>query len=98
MEKIVWSIDAHNDLIEIYNYISKDSLYYAIKTVSEITEKTENLYYFPYMGRKSLFYNDEEHRELIYKSYKIIYKVKSSTIYIHRVWHSARLINNLFSK
>ena len=63
MEKIVWSIDAHNDLIEIYNYISRDSLYYAIKTVSEITEKVEDLYYFPYMGRKSLFHNDEDYRE-----------------------------------
>jgi len=98
LEKIVWSIDAHNDLIEIYNYISKDSLYYAIKTVSEITEKTENLYYFPYMGKKSLFYRDEEYRELIYKSYKIIYEINSSIINIHRIWHSARLINNLFLK
>jgi len=40
----------------------------------------------------------EGYRELIYKSYKIIYKINSSTIYIHRVWHSARLVNNLFSK
>lgn len=98
MEKVVWSIDAHNDLIEIYNYISKDSLYYAIKTVSKITEKAENLYYFPYIGKKFLYFGDEEYRELVYKSYKIIYEIDSSTIYIHRVWHSARLINNLFSK
>lgn len=98
MEKVVWSIDAHNDLIEIYNYISKDSLYYAIKTISKITEKAEILYYFPYMGKKFLYFRDEEYRELVYKSYKIIYEIDSSTIYIHRVWHSARLINNLFSK
>ena len=98
MEKVVWSTDASNDLIEIYNYISKDSVYYAIKTVYEIKNKTEKLYNFPYMGRKSYFYKNDEYRELIYKSYKIIYRVKSPFIYIHRVWHSARLINNLFHK
>jgi len=98
LEKIVWSIDARNDLIEIYNYISRDSIYYAIKTVWEITEKVKDLYYFPYIGKKSLLYKDEKYRERIYKSYKIIYKVESSNIYIHRVWHSARLINNLFLK
>ena len=50
------------------------------------------------MGRKCLFYNDEKYRELIYKSYRIIYKIKISTIYIHRVWHSAREISNIFLK
>ena len=119
MERIVWLTKANNDLIDIYNYISKDSIYYAMKTVNEIInkveilrifpyyasktvydiiKKTRNLYNFPYMGRKCLFYNDEEYRELIYKSYRIIYKIKISTIYIHRVWHSAREISNIFLK
>ena len=53
---------------------------------------------FPYAGMKMLDFPGEGYRELIYKSYKIIYKINSSTIYIHRVWHSARLVNNLFSK
>ena len=65
MEKLVWSIEANNDLIEIYNYISNDSSYYASKTVYDIIKKTRNLYNFPYMGRKCLFYNDEKYRELI---------------------------------
>jgi len=98
LEKLVWSIEANNDLIEIYNYISNDSSYYASKTVYDIIKKTRNLYNFPYMGRKCLFYNDEKYRELIYKSYRIIYKIKISTIYIHRVWHSAREISNIFLK
>ena len=95
MEEIIWLIDAQNDLIEIYNYISKDSLYYAKKTVYEIIKKVENLYYFPYIGRKNITYKHEDFREIIYKSYKIIYEIDSSIIYIHRIWHSARLINNI---
>jgi len=98
LEKIVWLSSAKKDLINIYNYISNDSLYYAMKTINNIIEKTEMLDVFPYTGRKMLDFPSEGYRELIYKSYKIIYKINSSTIYIHRVWHSARLVNNLFSK
>ena len=98
LEKVEWLDRANIDLIEIYNYISKDSLYYASKTVTEILKKVEYLYMFPYMGRKVLEYQNEDYRELIYKSYKIIYEIDSSTIYIHRIWHSARLINKLFLK
>lgn len=98
MEKIKWLDKANIDLIEIYNYISKDSLYYATKTITEILNKVDYLHDFPYMGRRTQEFPDEEYRELVYKSYKIIYEIDSSTIYIHRVWHSARLINNLFSK
>ena len=43
MEKLVWSIEANNDLIEIYNYISNDSSYNASKTVYDIIKKTRNL-------------------------------------------------------
>ena len=98
MEKIKWLDKANIDLIEIYNYISKDSLYYATKTIKEILNKADYLYDFPYIGRRAQEFPNEEYREIIYKSYKIIYEIDSLTIYIHRVWHSARLINNLFSK
>lgn len=98
MEKIKWLVKANIDLIEIYNYISKDSLYFARKTVAEILNKVDYLYMFPYMGKQVQEFSNEDYRELIYKSYKIIYEIDSSIIYIHRIWHSARLINNLFLK
>lgn len=98
MERIVWLTKANNDLIDIYNYISKDSIYYAMKTVNEIINKVEILRIFPYSRRILNDIVNEEYRELIYKSYRIIYKIKISTIYIHRVWHSAREISNIFLK
>ena len=98
MVKIIWLTKANNDLIDIYNYILEDSPYYARKTVNEIIEKVEKLYEFPYMGRKVSYAPDDEYRELIYKSYRIIYKIKSFNIYIHRIWHSARKIETLFLK
>ena len=44
------------------------------------------------MGRKIPEFNDEKRRELIYKSYRIMYKIESNTILIRRIWHSARKV------
>ena len=83
---------------EIYNYIAKDSAYYAIKTTKQIISKTQIIKSFPYIGRKIQIYNNESIRELIYKSYKIIYEIDSKNIYIHRIFHSSRLFNNSILK
>ena len=87
--QIILKQDAEEDLKSIKNYISKDSIYYANKTVNEIIDKTEYLLMFPYMGRKIPEYNNMNFRELIYKSYRILYKVNSN-IYILNVFHHSR--------
>lgn len=78
------------DLVQIYKYICMDSVYYAVKTVNEIIAKTSGLTLFPNMGRKVQEYNLFQIRELIYKSYRIIYEVQANKIIVHRIWHSAR--------
>ncbi len=92
MVKLVWLRTANNDLIQIYNYIYEDSIYYAVKTVNDIIKLVEKLKNLPYMGRKIPEYNEDSQRELIYKSYRIIYKIESNTILIRRIWHSARKV------
>ena len=92
MVKLNWHRFAKTDLIQIYNYIYENSTYYALKTINEIMQKTDNLEIFPYMGRKVPEYNLNRFRELIYKSYRIIYEVQSTKIIIHRISHSARLL------
>lgn len=90
MVKLEWLKIANNDLIQIYNYIYQDSVYYSIKTINDILNLVENLKISQYMGRKVPEYNLREIRELIYKSYRIIYEVKIGKILILRIWHSAR--------
>ena len=87
--QIILKQDAEEDIENIKNYISKDSIYYANKTVNEIINKTEYLLMFPYMGRKIPEYNNTNFRELIYKSYRILYKVNSN-IYILNIFHHSR--------
>ena len=92
MVKLNWHDDANSDLKQIYSYIFKDSVYYSIKTVNKIVDLVNYLEFTPYMGRRIPEYNEENKRELIYKSYRIIYEVQSNKIIIHRIWHSARIL------
>ena len=89
MVNINIEIEAKADLKQIQEYISKDSIYYANKTINEIINKTEYLLMFPYMGRKIPEFDNTNFRELIYKSYRILYKVNSN-IYILNVFHHSR--------
>ena len=84
---------AKQDLDDIYNYIKRDSIYYAIKTKNEFEYRISQLMYMPYLGRKLDDFDVFGFRNLIYKSYKIIYSVCSNKIYIHRILHSARLLS-----
>lgn len=98
LKRIIWLEYAEYDLNQIYNYILKDSLYYATKTTSEIVHKIDYLSDFPYIGRKVYIYNNDNIREIIYKSYKIIYEINSNIIYIHRIFHSSRLFSKSILK
>ena len=89
MVNINIEIEAKADLKQIQEYISKDSIYYANKTINEIINKTEYLLMFPCMGRKIPEFDNTNFRELIYKSYRILYKVNSN-IYILNVFHHSR--------
>lgn len=86
--------NAIEDISDIYNYIQRDSIYYATKTKNEIEKRISNLTFSPFMGRRLV--DSENHnilnlREIFYKSYRIIYGVNSKTIYVRKVLHSARL-------
>lgn len=82
---------AQKDLKEIYNYISQDSIYYAKKTIREIKERIANLQFFPYSGRKIPEINQKNFLEIIYKHYRIMYKIVSNNkILILRIFHSSR--------
>ena len=92
LEKIIWQLEAQEDLIQIYNYISKDSIYYADITIKNIAYSVNDLLIFPYMGRKLPQANNSIVRETPYKSYRIIYEVSKSCIYILRVVHKSRIL------
>ncbi len=89
---------AKADLTHIKMYIGQDSVYYANKTIKEIKEKIDNLLTFPYMGRCVPEFNSKLIREVIYKSYRIMYYINSNNIYIIKILHHSQNILYFKSK
>ena len=91
--KIITEKHAQQELIQIKWYIAQDSEFYANRTVNEINKRIENLLFFPEMGK---VINEKRNiRQIIYKSYKILYKFDSENIYILHIIHHSRDISNL---
>ena len=62
MVKVEWLGNANIDLIQIYNYIYKDSIYYSVKTINDIIDLVDNLKFLPYMGRKVPEFDNKSRR------------------------------------
>lgn len=91
--KIITEKHAQQELIQIKWYIAQDSEFYANKTVNEINKRIENLLFFPEIGK---VINEKRNiRQIIYKTYKILYKFDSENIYILHIIHHSRDISNL---
>lgn len=95
LKSIIFKQDAEEELENIKRYIARDSIYYANKTTDEIINKTEYLSMFPYMGRKIPEYNNINLREIIYKSYRILYKVNSNVYILNVIHHSRNILNSI---
>lgn len=91
--RIITKVDAKKDLLQIKWYIEQDSKFYANKTVNEVNKRIKNLLLFPEMGK--VIDKDENIRQIIYKSYKILYKFDSKNIYILHIIHHSRNISYL---
>jgi plasmid stabilization system protein ParE len=89
--KLIWTDQAIDDLGDIGDYIAENSEKYAKLTIQKIYDRTDILKSFPQAGRIVPEKNEENVRELIEGSYRIIYEIVSENlIYILTVYHSAR--------
>ncbi len=92
MVKIIWTEQAVDDLDAICLFISRDSFHYANIFAQKIIESIERLQYVPLSGRIVPEFKDKQVREIIYGSYRIIYKVKINAVEILTIHHSAQLL------
>ena len=74
MVEVEWSITAQNDLNEIIDYITQDSLEFATSFYDQVKDKLNNLTEFPKIGRKVPELDDLNIRELILRNYRLIYR------------------------
>jgi len=90
--KVILAPRAIQDLQEIVRYISFDNPERAESFGRELIAKTRLLATFPEMGRIVPEFNESHIREIIHKSYRIVYRVNQPErrIEVSRYWHGAR--------
>lgn len=60
---------------QIWDYISQDSKNRANDFKSEVKKKIEDLVFMPLKYKKSIYFEDDNIRDLIFKGYTIVYKI-----------------------
>ncbi|MBL3599337.1 MAG: type II toxin-antitoxin system RelE/ParE family toxin [gamma proteobacterium endosymbiont of Lamellibrachia anaximandri] len=85
--KVHWTETAEQHLDAIYAYIARDSKIYALRTVDQITRKSQQIGAFPLSGRQVPEYDIDQIREVFVGPYRIIYYIKSDQIDVIAVIH-----------
>jgi toxin ParE1/3/4 len=91
--KILWAQEALNQLIEIEDFISKDSPERAVQFIDDIIEHAEKV--LPgglRIGRTVPEISNPEIRELIFKKYRIVYRINKKNVEILTVFEGHRLL------
>ena len=90
--RVVWSRRALRDVEGIAEYIAADSPTYAAIVLKKIVNQTRMLAQFPRAGHKVPEFDDENVREMIVYSYRIIYRLQENEIVIAAVIHGKRIL------
>lgn len=94
MASTTWTENALNDIDNIASYISKDSEFYAKQFIRKLIDATIKLESFPEIGGIIRELPQSDYRQILFKKYRIIYRIDADKIYIITVHHSARLLEN----
>lgn len=87
---MIWTLRARADLKAIHGYIAKDSRQNAKRVAHEIRRKAEELAETPRIGHKVPEFNDSQLREISAYSWRIIYHLRESDIFIVTLIHKRR--------
>jgi len=97
--KIIWSSRAEKDLMIIYDYYAIISLQIAKSLVLGITRRVESLKNgFVNIGQKEILLERKgfKYRYLVYRNYKIIYRVENNSIIVITIYDSRQDPEKLF--
>ena len=91
---VVWTVPAKQDLKRIFDYIERDSRYYAEEVVSKVVDLSIGLDSLPDQGRIVPEINEPYIREVFVYSYRLIYQTKLDQVYVLAVIHMGRHLND----
>ncbi|MEA1915691.1 MAG: type II toxin-antitoxin system RelE/ParE family toxin [Campylobacterota bacterium] len=77
------------ELLVILNYIANDKITASRKFKKDLNEQIVNIPNFPCKYRKSIYFNDENVRDMIFKKYTINYEIdlNKNTIFILSIFN-----------
>ena len=90
--KVIIAPSAQADLEEIVGYVAGHNSNAAVRLGFELIHRTESLAIFPEIGRIVPEFRHPDLREVICRSYRIIYRLDHANcrMEIVRFWHGAR--------
>ena len=80
--KLIWTNEALKRLSEIDDYIAQDSVARAKNFIAKIIRHASSLTTYPEKGRIVPEFNSPNIREIIYKNYRIVYRLHKGQIQI----------------
>ena len=95
MAEIRWSVAAREDLKGIEDFIALDSPLVAVYFVDRLVEAAERLTDFPESGRIVPEFGRDDLREVVFRSYRIVYLLRGDVVTVVRVVHAARALEAL---
>ncbi|MCR4339823.1 MAG: type II toxin-antitoxin system RelE/ParE family toxin [Patescibacteria group bacterium] len=91
--RVIWAPLAIERAVEIAAYIATDRPDASREWVAGLFEAAKTLAQFPRRGRRVPELNRPEYRELIYGSYRVIYRVEAQRVAIVTIRHGRRLLD-----
>jgi plasmid stabilization system protein ParE len=90
--QVALSPSARTDLRDVIRYISLDAPDRALRFGQFLVSRTKTLGQFPEIGRVVPEFDDKLIREIIVRSYRVIYRVDHAKrlVDVVRFWHAAR--------
>jgi plasmid stabilization system protein ParE len=90
--QVALSFSARRDLQDIVRYISADAPQRAVAFGQFLLTQTKRLSEFPQLGRVVPEIGEDNIREIVVRSYRVIYRVDDADcrVEIVRFWHGAR--------
>lgn len=89
-QTVIWTVTAYKDLQNIVEYISQDSIYYAMAFYDDVMDTAQTLNEFPQRGRVVPEMDDPEMREIFIHKHRLIYRIQKDRIIIQTIIHGAR--------
>lgn len=88
--RLRWTAHARQDLLEIGRYIARDDRQAARRWVQSLRERAQKAAEVPGTGRIVPEFRREDLREVLLRSYRIVYQVQAASILVLAVFEGHR--------